>query len=667
MISPQERIRQIDERLDELPKGTLTYKNIHGKKRPYLQRTVQGKSVSTCIKKGEQDTILMELFERADLLEERKRLEAYVEQLREILSANPYLGERACMGYQSFEFYGGGQQFYVDKTYFIPEWMAAPAQVTLITRPRRFGKTLLLSTIEHFFDPGRGGHEDWFEKLKVWRNAKCRALYGKIPVISINFSAVKGQSFDRALRLMANSLSDTYAAHAYIFRNSARISEDRDDFHESYELFTLIKRSLEREESDYLPTAVKTLAKILYDYYGVKPILLLDEYDTPIQEAYVGGYADEMLDLCRLFFNASFKQNPYYQKALILGIMKISQNSLFSDMNHTRVVTCLSDPYGDVFGFTEQEVMDILKCRNIDEMQEIKRFYDGFIFGKTKDIYNPWSISCFLVEGKYLPYWANTSSNELIGQLIGKASPGFKMEMESQIRGESLHKRVEEDTSLLYLDGDENAVWSLLLATGYLKAEYVEKKPSGTECELSITNQETFVIFYTQILKMFSRNEGSYDAFVQALLHHQTDELNQIINDITYSSLSYFDSGHTPANRSPENFYHGLVLGLIVSLRDRYRITSNRESGRGRYDIAMVPLALQNGKEGEARDAFIIEFKVKDPKKEASLQATLDTAFAQISQKRYDTELLASGVPKERIFKLAFAFEGKDVLVEERQ
>lgn len=282
--------------------------------------------------------------------------------------------------------------------------------------------------------------------------------------------------------------------------------------------------------------------------------------------------------------------------------------------------------------------------------------YDGFIFGGQRDIYNPWSICNYLRQGKLISYWTNTSSNKLIGDIIRKHPVRSKHEIEQLMAGNIVHKKINENVSFQYLDGDENSLWSLLLAVGYIKADNVVKHGEITECDVSVTNQEVMEMFRYEILAMFENGNAIYGDFVDALLEHRTEDLSDILMDIAYTSMSYFDVGRRPSERAPENFYHGLVLGLIVSLRDKYRIVSNRESGRGRYDIAMYPLH-------EGLDAFIMEFKVHDANKEKDLTATAENALQQIEEKAYETDLQAAGIPKERIYKLGFAFEGKDVVV----
>lgn len=644
------RLQTIQHRLDQLPKGTLTYKKIRGKEQPYLQRTIDGRSVSYYIKTSKREQILAELEERKSLLAEQSRLHAYMKQIQEILQRNPYLDKKMSRGYQDFGEIMELKRFYVDKTYFIEEWWNSSEKVSLITRPRRFGKTLMLSTVEYFFSPEKAGHPEYFNLLSVWKNPDIQKLYGRIPVIFLSFGGAKGGSFRSAMLSIGNTIRECFSRYAHLI-DSPHLSQDQKECFKNFFNQMVI--------GDYSSVclAVTTLSEILEAHYKTSPIILLDEYDTPLTEAYTAGYWQEMIHFYRQFIHITFKQNGFFQKAVITGVAKISKNSLFSDMNNIATYSCTSNGFSDCFGFTEKEVMDALQCYDLDEMSKVKEMYDGFIFGDSSEIYNPWSICNFMVEQELSAYWVNTSSNELIGDLIRKVPAKTKKEVEDLILGKKIHKYINEDIALQYADGNEEAFWSLLLATGYIKASNVKKTCGYTECDVAITNMETMFMFHSQILGMFPLGRSVCQEFVDALLNHKLEELNVVLNDILLTSISYFDTGKRPSEKAPENFFHGLILGLIVSLKDRYRITSNRESGLGRYDLAIVPIISKNS------DAFILEFKVRNPKKEETLEDTAKTALLQIREKRYEQEILAQGISKEQIYSLGFAFDGKEALV----
>ena len=649
--NPTKRIEEIDRRLEELPKGTLTYKKIKGKEQPYIQRTIDGKSVSYYVKVSEREQVFMEFEERTKLLEEKRHLTAYAEGLKDILKHNPYLSAKVVIGYQDFEDFTCGQQFYVDKTHFITEWLREGTKITLITRPRRFGKTTLLSTVRMFFDPRYADHPEYFCKLRVWQDERSRSMFGSTPVISTSFGGCKGIDYKQSIRGMMGQLRTMYGHHEYLL-DSPRLS-DRDK-----ELFKETKCAFFNNDTSYIENSIRYLCELLYKHFGVKPIVLIDEYDTPLIEAYTDGYWDEMITTCRQLFHNTLKENDYLGRAIITGVTKVSKNSLFYDLNNLLVATVTDDIYTDCCGFTEQEVMDALKCQNIDDMKKVKEMYDGFIIGHQKDIYNPWSIVNYMHDRQLRSYWILTSSNKLIGDIIFRHPYDKKYEIEQLMTGKPIHKVINENITFQYLDGDENSLWSLLLSVGYIKADHVVKEQEITECDVSVTNKEVMGMFRTEIMGMFHNGMSICNEFAQALVNHKLEDLNDILLDLSYDSMSYFDTGRGPVERVPENFYHGLVLGLIVCLREEYRIVSNRESGRGRYDITMYP-------QKEDRDAFILEFKVRNEKQEENLEQTADNALKQIEDREYEKDLLAVGIPAAKIYKLGFAFSGKDVLVKE--
>lgn len=380
-----------------------------------------------------------------------------------------------------------------------------------------------------------------------------------------------------------------YEAHRYLLKSTRLEAEDLKEYKSLRELFRA-------GDTGRIEIAIQRLCRLVYLHYQILPVILVDEYDTPLLEAYTDGYWSEMIGTCRQLFHSTFKENPYYARTLITGVTKVSKNSLFSDLNNLETDTVTCDAYSDCFGFTEQEVMDALKCQNMDTMHDVKEMYDGFIFGKQKDMYNPWSICNYMRSGELQSYWINTSSNKLIGEIIRRHPVRSKHEIEQLMAGEIIHKEINENVTFQYLDGDENSLWSLFLAVGYIKAENVVKQGESTWCDMSVTNREVMGMFRYEILAMFENGNAVYNDFTKALLSHRMEDLNDILLDIAYTSMSYFDVGKCPPERTSENFYRGLVLGLIVSLRDQYRIVSNRESGKGFPDInTLEPLAKSLG------------------------------------------------------------------------
>lgn len=542
--------------------------------------------------------------------------------------------------------------FYIDKTCFIKEWWESQDEVTLITRPRRFGKTLTMSMVEQFFSLKYAGRGDLFEGLAIWREEEYRALQGTYPVISLSFANVKERDYDTARRKICHILADLYTYYAFL-RESDILGEGDKEFF----------RRVTMDMGDVEATlAIHNLCRYLSLYYNKKVIVLLDEYDTPMQEAYVGGYWKEFVAFTRSMFNAAFKTNPHLERAIMTGITRVSKESILSDLNNLEVVTMTVSKYGTAFGFTEDEVFAAMDEYGLEEKERIKSWYDGFIFGEWKDIYNPWSILNYLDKKRVGMYWANTSSNSLVGKLIRESGRGVKESFESLLAGGHLFVPIDEQIVYDQLDHNENAIWSFLVAGGYLKVvsyEEYETDPIIKEpmYELALTNYEVKLMFRNMVSGWFAGNLSDYNDFVKALLCGDVDAMNEYMNRVASETFSFFDTGKRVSGKAePERFYHGFVLGLMVELEDRYVITSNRESGFGWYDVMLEPRKA-------GLDAFIIEFKVYNPKKDASLEDAVKAALVQIEEKKYEEALVGKGIPEERIRKYGFAFEGKTVLI----
>ena len=554
------------------------------------------------------------------------------------------------IGIQSFDKLITEQCFYVDKTNFIKEWWENKDDVTLITRPRRFGKTLNMNMLERFFSIEYARQGKIFEGLSIWKEEKYRELQGTYPVIFLSFADIKANTFALAKEKICMLIKEIYNKHMYL-QKEGFLNENEAE---------VIRKVFTDMTDSIAAYSLKNLSGFLSRYYGKKVMILLDEYDTPLQEAWVYGYWQEMVEFIRGLFNSTFKTNPYLERAVMTGITRISKESIFSDLNNLEVVTTTLEKYEDSFGFTEEEVWAALQeCGLYEKRQAVKDWYDGFTFGKRKDIYNPWSIINYLDKRCFSTYWANTSSNGLVEQLIREGSADIKISMENLLKGEHLYKEIDEQIIFDQLDADENAIWSLFLASGYLKAEsYTLNEETGADVyELALTNKEVQIMFRKMIRKWFSNAGTVYNGFIRALLQDDVKSMNAYMNRVALATFSYFDSGRNPSMETqPERFYHGFVLGMAVELADRYTITSNRESGFGRYDVMMEP-------KNKTDNAIIIEFKVRDSGEEAALLDTAKAALKQIEEQQYDVVLKNRGISDDRIRTYGFAFEGKKVLI----
>lgn len=556
------------------------------------------------------------------------------------------------IGKQSFEDIIQSNCFYIDKTSLIKEWWESEDDITLITRPRRFGKTLNMDMLKCFFSNQYRNQGQLFEGLNIWKEEKYQQLQGTYPVIYLSFADVKQTNYKDAVLKIKKIITDVYQQYIELA---------------GWEGLTEVQVRQFQSVDPYMDDvtaqcALKDLSGYLYRYYEKKVIILLDEFDTPMQEAYIHGYWDEFTAFIRSLFNAAFKTNPYLNRAMMTGITRVSKESIFSDLNNLKVVTTTSEEYATCFGFTQEEVFTALEEFQLAGQKDVvKQWYDGFTFGSQRDIYNPWSITNYLKEKKLLAYWASTSSNGLINRLIQTSKPDVKEFMEELLNEREIVLNFDEQIVFDQLETKENAIWSLMVASGYLKIDKIEYRGilHVPWYHLKITNLETLGMFSEMFTGWFQNTRSNYNAFIRAMLCGNIKEMNAYMNEVALATFSSFDTGSHPSGRTqPERFYHGFVLGLLVELRDQYEVRSNRESGYGRYDVMLIPRQKN-------QLAFVLEFKVYDAQEELKLEDTVQSALVQIEEKHYDTELIERGISKSKIRHYGFAFEGKKVLIGE--
>ena len=453
--------------------------------------------------------------------------------------------KKIAIGKQSFEDIRKKDCFYIDKTDFIKDWWESADDVTLITRPRRFGKTLNMDMLKCFFSNQYEGRKELFEGLGIWKDEEYRELQGTYPVIFLSFADIKGNTFEMARQQICIKILDLYEENEYLLEGDM-LGESEKAFY----------KSVSMDMSDaIISTSLNKLCVFMYKYYGKKVIIILDEYDTPMQEAYMNGYWDELVALTRSLFNSTFKTNPYLERGIMTGITRVSKESIFSDLNNLKVVTTTSREYATSFGFTEKEVFDALDEVNMsNEKAAVKEWYDGFTFGDVKDIYNPWSIINYLQTGKIDSYWTDSSSNGIVNKLIKTGTPDVKEAMAVLISGGVIEKKIDEQIAFDQLDKNEDAIWSLLLASGYLCIESykevgrLKRKIYG----LKLTNLEVERMFEVMIEQWFGKEKFNYNGFVKSLLNGDIESMNEYMNRVTRGVISYFDTGKTPSDEEPE-------------------------------------------------------------------------------------------------------------------
>ena len=547
------------------------------------------------------------------------------------------------IGISDFKMLRVRDNYYIDKTMFIKDIIDNQSGVILVTRPRRFGKTLNMSTLKYYFDCRAKDSQELFKGLKIMsQDEKYTSKLGYYPVIYLTLKDAGLMNYEMMLMQLKTIMMELFYEHRNLLEGEMAEGERN-----------IFNKILSANISDVeLMNSLKMLSKIMYQYYDRPVILLIDEYDAPLQHAYVQGYYEKAIEFYKTFYGMTFKDNPYLEKTVLTGVSRVAKESIFSGANNFKVFTVLDNEFADDFGITEEEMDKVIEDFKVeDDKEEIKKWYDGYKIGNVEGIYNPWSILNYLTDRQLKQYWVNTSSNDLI-KLILKKSFTVKDKIERLLRGETIEVKIDLETVIVGIENNEDNIWGLMLGTGYLKVTEVVNLANKIY-KVALPNYEIKLLF-EQIIDNWFRNKvmgNDLQSILKDLVTLNLEEYEEKFKILVREMFSYMDVGENTA----ENFYHAFVLGMLVGLRDSYYVNSNRESGFGRYDIMLEPKD-KNG------NSFIMEFKVTDDMEENTIEETIANAKKQIEEKEYESNLRERGF--KNITKMVFAFKGKECKME---
>ena len=544
------------------------------------------------------------------------------------------------VGIEDFKELIQDEYYYVDKTLLIDEMLMNKSKVTLFTRPRRFGKTLNMSMLKYFFDvKDKEENKKLFENLKV-SDSEYMSEQGKYPVIFISLKDLKGNTWEECLKRLKLFIFDLYAEFEYI---REKMNEwDKRKFE---------KVLYEKEDADYI-MSLKFLSDSLYKYYGEKVIILIDEYDAPIINAFDKGYYNEAINFFQTFYSSALKTNNSLKYGVLTGITRIIKEGIFSGLNNLYVNTILSKDYSEYFGLLESEVVEMLAYFDMKyKIEEVREWYNGYIFGESK-VYNPWSIVNYVREKEIKAYWANVSGNTLLENMLDHAGESVYDDLKRFTDGESIEKYISDGTTIKSLLNNDDEIWQLLLYSGYLTKDEKQKEIDVTSeytdvYNLRIPNKEIRKYFSNMFLNKFFGTEVKTSVLIKALENEDIKKFEETLGEIMINMLSFFD-----LDKEMEKIYQVFMIGLVGFLMGKYEIISNDESGYGRYDLAMIPIKSNE-------KAYLMEFKISKTKK--GMEEKAQKALKQIDEKKYDTKLKARGI--KNILKIGIAFHGKEVKV----
>ena len=555
--------------------------------------------------------------------------------------------QRIALGISDFKSLRDNKAYFVDKSFFIKEVIDENFQTILLPRPRRFGKTLNLSMLKIFFEKEKQNKSYLFDNLTIAKEPEFKDHFNRYPVIFLSFKDVKENNFEVAFDKIKKLIKAEFSKNSYLLKNPNFKKEDKIIFEDIlYEKTGMVDYS----------NALLYLSKWLYEYHNEKVIILIDEYDTPIQSAFFSGFYDEMINFFRNFLSAGLKDNSYLFKAVLTGILRVARESIFSGLNNIGTYTILDTEFETSFGFTEPEVFKMLDDYEIGEFKDgVKKWYDGYIFGSDTTIYNPWSILNFVSkkEKVFEPFWVNTSSNDIIRDLVINSSMSIKKEFEYLLEDIPITKQIDSAIVFRDIEKNETSLYSFLLFCGYLKP--FEKKVVVGEniCKLLIPNLEVKTIFRKAFLNWFNQSfvNEKLQIMLKSLITGDLKLFERLLSEFVLTTLSYFDT----AGKNIEAVYQAFVLGLLVSLpASSYEVNSNKESGFGRYDISIIPKDL-------SKKAIIMELKTIDDFYEETKEEALDSAVKQLVEKKYETEILKRGI--KDILRFGVVFDGKRVWI----
>lgn len=537
------------------------------------------------------------------------------------------------------------EYYYVDKTLLIKEFLDKKPLVSLFTRPRRFGKTLNMDMLRVFFEISEEETSKYFTDKAIWKcGEKYRAYQGKFPVIFLTFKDVKFNTWNDTINKIKNLLQAEYGRHQELLESSHLAEYEK-------EYFSKVLNGTASEVE--LSSALENLSRMLTAHYNKAPVIIIDEYDAPIQEGYSKDFYDEIIGFMRNFFSGAFKDNKNISFGFLTGILRIAQESIFSGLNNLSVNSVMDDDYEQYFGFTSEEVHSMMKYYGFTRKEnELKEWYDGYRFGNT-EIYNPWSVINYISKGCVpLAYWVNTGKSEILEDVLKASDEGISEKLLLLLQGDKLVSKIDLNVIYRLLTEDLGNIFSLLVVAGYLKVDKKTVQNDGSYlCEISIPNKEIAAVYKNEILSHLVKNgavsRNTANMISESLYSADYETLQKAIKEYLDKTISFYDAGS-------EGFYHGLVLGLAALMDDHYKIKSNRESGDGRYDIALIP--RENKYPG-----IIMELKWKTGLSYEVLEKLSEEALNQINDNRYATELHEDGI--ESLIKLGIAFSGKNVVI----